>query len=352
MRIVHTSDWHIGRLFGRFSPRIQTYLGDQRVVTVGNLARFSAEKEVDAILVAGDIFDREDVSDTLVEKLLAQLEKFSGWWIFIPGNHDRANLSFWWRQDLPKNVIRLLEPRVLWNDPEGRFTIFPAPFQVGVSDPLAALEEAPAISDRIALGLGHGSFKTNPILKNLDYVALGHWHSPHQISLRCWYSGTPEVEEFSDKETIKVGQTLLVTIRGKGGLVKVEPVSIGAYQWATHFPDTLEALERYVTTFSAPEKTCLRASRFLLTAPDMEVRIERLKEYCRTRFFWSDIEDLLTPTLSLEKMIEGLKSLSASMPLVRQTVFHLASREDLSEDTEEYQALLFLYNILTNRDLP
>ena len=352
MRIVHTSDWHIGRPFHRFPLRIQTYLGDQRVVTVGNLARFSAENEVDAILVAGDIFDHNDVSETLVKRLLTQLERFSGPWIFIPGNHDRTDLSFWRRQDLPKNVIRLVEPGVLWNDPEGRFTIFPAPFQIGVSDPLAVLEEAPVVLDRIAFGLGHGSVKTNPIFKNLDYIALGHWHRPHEISRRCWYSGTPEVEEFSDKETIQVGQTLLVTVRGKGGLVKVESVSIGAYQWATYFPDALEALERYVKTFSAPEKTCLRASSFLLTAPDMEVRIERLKEYCRTRFFWSDIEDLLTPTLSLEKMIEGLKSLSASMPLVRQTVFHLASREDLSEDTEEYQALLFLYNILTNRDLP
>ena len=156
LRFAHTSDWHIGRAFHRFPPQIQTYLQDQRLLTVTNLARWSSENQIDAILVAGDVFDRQDVEAALIERLLVCLESFPGRWIFIPGNHDHQVSLFWNRQDFPQNVIRLTEPKQ-WLDPDGRFSISSAPFREYEDDSLAAFGEIPRRSDVISLGLGHGS---------------------------------------------------------------------------------------------------------------------------------------------------------------------------------------------------
>ena len=52
MRILHTADWHIGRQFHNLS-----LLEDQRHV-LEQLIELIQEREVDVVLVAGDIYDR------------------------------------------------------------------------------------------------------------------------------------------------------------------------------------------------------------------------------------------------------------------------------------------------------
>ncbi|MCP1328739.1 exonuclease subunit SbcD, partial [Halomonas sp. 707D4] len=52
MRLLHTADWHLGRLFHNVS-----LLDDQRVV-LDQLIEIVDRDAVDAVLVSGDIFDR------------------------------------------------------------------------------------------------------------------------------------------------------------------------------------------------------------------------------------------------------------------------------------------------------
>src|SRR6202050_3280140 len=87
MRLLHTSDWHLGRSLHRADLRAaQSAFLDHLVDTV------RAEK-VDAVLVAGDIYDRAvppvDAVE-LCEDALNRLHDAGTRIVLISGNHDSA----------------------------------------------------------------------------------------------------------------------------------------------------------------------------------------------------------------------------------------------------------------------
>jgi len=86
MRILHTSDWHLGRTFhGRLLDDAQAAFADHLV----ELARCEA---VDAVVVSGDVYDRAippTDSVRLLDETLRRLSDITRV-ILTPGNHDSA----------------------------------------------------------------------------------------------------------------------------------------------------------------------------------------------------------------------------------------------------------------------
>jgi exonuclease SbcD len=88
LRILHTADWHVGKKLGR----------EERKDTEGALNEIvdiARDREVDAVLVAGDLFDRATPpldSLNLVLGTLLQLAKTGAKVVAIPGNHDSPEL--------------------------------------------------------------------------------------------------------------------------------------------------------------------------------------------------------------------------------------------------------------------
>lgn len=97
MRILHTSDWHIGRQFHNIS-----LLEDQRVV-LDQVIGIIESHDVDVVLVAGDIYDRAippakavALLDDVLHRICCKLNVPV---IMIAGNHDSADrLAFGARQ--------------------------------------------------------------------------------------------------------------------------------------------------------------------------------------------------------------------------------------------------------------
>ena len=56
---LHTADWQIGKPFGSFAEERVPSFEAQRLRTVERIARLAREREVDAVLVAGDAFDSQ-----------------------------------------------------------------------------------------------------------------------------------------------------------------------------------------------------------------------------------------------------------------------------------------------------
>jgi DNA repair protein SbcD/Mre11 len=86
MRILHTSDWHIGRQFHNVS-----LLEDQRHV-LNQITDLISEQQVDVVLVAGDIYDRSvppanavELLDEVINRICKELNVPM---IMIAGNHD------------------------------------------------------------------------------------------------------------------------------------------------------------------------------------------------------------------------------------------------------------------------
>jgi exonuclease SbcD len=89
MRILHTGDWHIGKKLGRFDRTAEAESVLDEVVAIADA------EDVDAVLVAGDLFDRAVPPLpylSLVLDTLGRLAASGRRVVVIPGNHDSAEL--------------------------------------------------------------------------------------------------------------------------------------------------------------------------------------------------------------------------------------------------------------------
>ena len=75
---LHTADWQIGRVFSQFEPDDAAALFEARFKAVERLAALATERNVDAVLVAGDVFDAQTIADKTVRRLFNALQGFAG----------------------------------------------------------------------------------------------------------------------------------------------------------------------------------------------------------------------------------------------------------------------------------
>jgi exonuclease SbcD len=88
MRFIHTADWHLGRLFHG------SHLTDDQEFTLEGLLRLAESSQADAVVIAGDVFDRAvpppdavRLLDNIVARLALDLRVAV---VMIAGNHDSA----------------------------------------------------------------------------------------------------------------------------------------------------------------------------------------------------------------------------------------------------------------------
>lgn len=248
VRLLHTADWHLGCPFRLIPGDAGAALRERRLEVVREIAALAAGRRVDAVLVAGDVFDGQHVEEALLRRMLAALAGFSGPWIFLPGNHDAAlSESVWTR------LARLAPaPNVILADRAepiaiagGAAWVLPAPLRTRRTpeDVTAWMDAASTPAGALRLGLAHGIVEglvanaeeaPNPIARDraerarLDYLALGDRHGRLEAAARTWYSGTPEADGFRYREA---GFVLLVELDGPGSPPRVEPIATGRFHW-------------------------------------------------------------------------------------------------------------------------
>lgn len=256
---LHTSDWHIGKPFGRFDDARAAILRRARLDAIDRLAQLGMSAGARSALVAGDVFDRPNLSDRDVREPLGQMRAHAGiTWHIIPGNHDPAITGGIWdriaRDGLPANVRLHLAPGSVEIEP-GCF-LLPAPLTAkAVSrDPTLFMDETATPEGALRIGLAHGSIqgfgsKNDAAVMiapdrarraGLDYLALGDWHGTLKIGSHAAYSGTPEPDGYLDNDA---GGALLVTIEGHGAAPRIERHATGQYEWAEHRLDVMRATD-------------------------------------------------------------------------------------------------------------
>lgn len=257
LRLLHTADVHLGARHADLGEQAAAQRERQFAAFRATVDLALAEK-VDAVLVAGDLFDSNTQPRRSVERVAAELKRLAEAAIrtvVIPGTHDVYDGASVYRAydlaalaGLPPDTDRLV---VLSPD---RPDVLLAPLDLVVHGRVFATKRAPrsplagfdaAEDDRATWNVGmiHGSllipertehdevvFTSDEVAaSHLDYLALGHWHSTQRgrAGATVWaYSGAPEPVAVDQD---RAGNVLLVTLeeRDGGRHVTVEERRVG-----------------------------------------------------------------------------------------------------------------------------
>ncbi|MGV2899294.1 metallophosphoesterase family protein [Achromobacter sp. AGC78] len=278
---LHTADWQIGRQYGQFETDDAAILAEARFDVVARIAALAAERRVDAVLVAGDVFDTQGVSDRSIRRLFAAMAAYAGPWVMIAGNHDAALADSVWSRAaqldcIPANVH--VPTRIGVVDlPAINLAVLAAPLtqRHTYDDVTQSFDTLDTEAGRVRVGLAHGSVAgrlpdtidaTNPIAPDraararLDYLALGDWHGCLSIDAHTWYAGTPEQDRFRGNEP---GYVLDVHIDAPGATPVVERIAIGKYRWSA-----------WAETISLPTDAQALAERLAALRADDVLRLD------------------------------------------------------------------------------
>lgn len=225
MRLLHTSDWHLGRSLHREDLR------DAQAAFVDHLVETVRTEQVDAVLVAGDVYDRAVPSldaVQLCEEALTRLRETGAHVVVISGNHDSARRLGFGSRLLDASGVFLrtqptLEPVVLGDVP-----VYAVPYLDPA--PLADhLRQVAAVAPPYAVVMAHGWVAGGAVsdserdltvggvgaiapslFDGFAYSALGHLHGPQVIGEGLRYSGSPLAYSFSEA-THRKGSWLVET---------------------------------------------------------------------------------------------------------------------------------------------
>ena len=255
MRLLHTSDWHVGR-----SLHGTDLLREQEAVLSG-LARVVAEEGVDVVVVAGDVYDRAVPSadaTAVLDRVLTRLRGAGAAVVLTPGNHDSARRLGFAAGLLAVSGVHvrattgLLDEPVLLADEHGEVAVYGLPYlepevarhELGLPEARSHEAVLRAAMDRVradlflrpgarSVVLAHafvgggvpsdserdicvGGVDLVPaeVFDGVDYVALGHLHRPQTLTDRVRYSGSPLAYSFGEAGQQK--QAWLVDLDGTG----------------------------------------------------------------------------------------------------------------------------------------
>ncbi len=257
MRFLHLADLHLGKQLNGYS------LVEDQAYILKRIVALAQEYAVDAVLIAGDIYDRALPSADAVELLdtfLTDLSTANITAIAIPGNHDSAQRLSYGAELLAAQNIYLARPYtgalhpITLTDAYGDVIIWPIPFMRPAqirpyhddeefgSDYSAALKAmlatapfnpearnvalvhqlvvsgslSPEMSDS-EITLGTLEAVDASVFDQFDYVALGHIHRPQRIGRDTMrYAGSPL--KYSASEARYPKSAVLVDMKEKGTL--------------------------------------------------------------------------------------------------------------------------------------
>lgn len=243
MKFLHTADWQLGAKIGHAGERASA-IRAKRFDAAEEVVSVSKAEGVDFVLIAGDLFEDHNVSDSVVHRAVRILDELDPTPVFVlPGNHDPLRAGGVWQRDawaLGGEHIRLLDSREPWEPAEG-VVLFPCPTTQKQStlDPTAELPSRQEDDSRIRIAVAHGALDDvpdtpnfpidpeRPELADLDYLALGDWHGT-QVRERLAYPGTIEPSRFDESDP---GNVLLVEIDGAGEAPELEKRRVGQLRW-------------------------------------------------------------------------------------------------------------------------
>jgi DNA repair exonuclease SbcCD nuclease subunit len=258
MRFLHTADWQLGMTRHFLGSDAQARYSAARRDAVAVLGRLADETSAEFVVVAGDVFDANQLAPTVISQSLEAMSAIGVPVYLLPGNHDPLDASSVYTSALfaaecPDNVT-VLDRAGTWDIRPG-LQIVAAPWRSKkpTTDLTAdVLADLPADGTARILVAHGGVDALDPDLANpalirmaglrdaldrgaVHYVALGDKHSRTKVDdSRVWYSGSPEVTNYDHVER-DPGHVLLVDIDldDPAHPVVVDSHTVGSWRFLT-----------------------------------------------------------------------------------------------------------------------
>lgn len=282
MKLLHLGDLHIGKSLGDFD-----LYSDQEYI-LNQVIDIIQEKSVDAVLIAGDVYDRSIPSEaavTLLDYFIGRLAELHIKTFIISGNHDSDDRLNFGSRLFESNQIYItskfegiLKKQTLQDD-FGELNIYLLPFvKASQVKHYFPKEEIATYEEAVKVILNHSDFDKNKrnilvahqfvagrqdpeiagsegagvktvglvekigydCFKAFDYVALGHIHSPQRVGKdEIRYAGSPLKYSLSEVNNDK--SVPIVTL-GKKGEVEIELVPLKPLRNVRHLKGTIRKL--------------------------------------------------------------------------------------------------------------
>lgn len=351
-RFIHSSDWQMGARFRQFGTHAEA-LRAARLRTLRRSLEMAHKKLITTFLIAGDLFEDNQVSDELVSQTVAVFGKFPAINIYVlPGNHDPASgpEAVWNRKavrEAPANVHILREASAV--DLGGAWLLAsPLHQKVSSIDPSLKLVELAAEipSEAIKIGITHGALAIEgrhqpndfPIAleaasrAGLDYLAVGHWHNwlVGTDGGRIVMPGTPEPDQFDQERS---GNVALVEIAGPGQSPRVEPLPVGTLSWKTlafdfHATESARATLEQALAALRPEaeRTVLRVALSGMASPSAVAELRAWLDAATKGFLVCQIAD--ATRVALDEV--ELRDLRNRHPILAQVLADIDQLETLA----------------------
>ena len=282
MKLIHLGDLHLGRSLGEFD-----LIEDQKYI-LGQILDLIDKEKVDAVLIAGDVFDKSIPSEAavnLLDSFLKDLVSRNVKVFMISGNHDsddRLNYGKWTFEKQGVYISAIYDGKLdchVLKDGDTEINIYMLPFvkasqvrhvypdetidtyedavrlvidkagideskcNIVIAHQFVAGKEDPLLSGSESIGtqnVGTVEKVGYDCFSKFDYVALGHIHSAQKVGRDlCRYSGTPlkySLKEINDKKSVP-----LITVNGKND-ISFELVLLNPKRDVRHIRGKMEEL--------------------------------------------------------------------------------------------------------------
>ncbi len=335
MKFIHVGDVHLGSYMDWTSFNRKQEVWD----TFEAVVQICEEKQVDLLLLSGDLFHRQPLVGELkeVNRIFAGLSHTKV--VLIAGNHDYVKANSYYRTfEWNDNVYPLLDLQMDYAEfPEFETAVYGFSYhQKEITDKLYDTAFAPG-KQKIEILLAHGGDEKHiPFKKETlsglgyDYIALGHIHKPQVIlENKAIYAG---ILEPTDKNDVGKHGYVYGEITEQGAITEFVPcatreiihatVQVGETTTGTELK---EQLRNYIQ-----ENGVQHMYKFILEGKrdsDIQFDLESLRA-CGNIF---ELIDETQPAYDFEKLLETNKENLLGK--------YIESLKDCEKDSIEYQAL-------------
>jgi DNA repair exonuclease SbcCD nuclease subunit len=332
LRLLHTADVHLGARHTDLGEQAAAQRERQFAAFKATIDLALAEK-VDIVLIAGDLFDSNSQPKRSVDRVVAELKRLAESKIrtvIIPGTHDVYDRSSVYRSNdiaamaaaTPGDeMVTVLTP----DRPDVHLAACDAVVHARVFDtkraPQSPLTDLHVGSDKRAtwkIGLLHAAVsipgrtdgddvvvtREEIAATGLDYLALGHWHSPQRGTagpVPYAYSGAPEPVAVDQDKAGKVllvsldnalGQKAVAFEERQVGKTKFEKLEVDGAGIATQ-PALVEQLN------AKADKDLVLDVRIVGVKPDeLDIDVDEIEAQVRPSFLKVRVRDLSLPAMT------------------------------------------------------